>query len=330
MCGSGTTLVEAAVAGLPAIGVDLNPIATLVSRAKTTRLSAEGIRALRDLAARLEGTALAIMTKGPGLLEVSPEDLPSFPNRQKWFADHVAEELAYARRFIKSSCTADSADLAYCCLSAILVGVSNQESETRWCAKPNSLEPGETLVRLAKRIGASLRRVGVYQQQSPAPVTVHTADARKLPLDSASVDVIVTSPPYANSHDYYLYNKLRMFWLGHDVATVQRDEIGSRNRHSDNGEDISTYTESMASVMNECARVARSGAIAVFVVADAVIRGSFFEMDEIFTNLASAAGFSPSGQYTFGHRQFNASFQRGFGTRHPKQTHVLVYVRAAK
>ena len=39
------------------------------------------------------------------------------------------------------------------------------------------------------------------------------ADANNLPLDNASQDLIVTSPPYANSHDYYLYHKLRLFWL---------------------------------------------------------------------------------------------------------------------
>src|SRR5258708_1805526 len=34
-CGSGTVLVEARAAGLPAVGVDLNPLAVLIARAKT-------------------------------------------------------------------------------------------------------------------------------------------------------------------------------------------------------------------------------------------------------------------------------------------------------
>src|SRR5687768_13894312 len=38
-CGSGTTLVEAASMGLPAIGIDLHPLASLISQVKTTPLS---------------------------------------------------------------------------------------------------------------------------------------------------------------------------------------------------------------------------------------------------------------------------------------------------
>ena len=34
-CGSGTTLVEAQRLGLPSVGIDLNPIACLISRVKT-------------------------------------------------------------------------------------------------------------------------------------------------------------------------------------------------------------------------------------------------------------------------------------------------------
>src|SRR5438045_302768 len=34
-CGSGTALVEAQAAGFPAVGIDLNPIAALISQVKT-------------------------------------------------------------------------------------------------------------------------------------------------------------------------------------------------------------------------------------------------------------------------------------------------------
>src|SRR5690348_5810975 len=37
-CGSGTTLVEANLLGRNAIGIDANPLACLISEAKTTRL----------------------------------------------------------------------------------------------------------------------------------------------------------------------------------------------------------------------------------------------------------------------------------------------------
>ena len=42
-CGSGTVLLEAALRGHLAIGVDVNPLARLLSRVKTTRLHAPSL-----------------------------------------------------------------------------------------------------------------------------------------------------------------------------------------------------------------------------------------------------------------------------------------------
>lgn len=325
MCGSGTTLVEASVAGLEAIGADLNPIATLVSRAKTSRLTAEERLALRGQAGKFQSAAVRVADAGPASLDLAPDELPSFHNREKWFADHVTRELGYAKRLIDTTCVGQAHDLACCSFSAVLVGVSNQESETRWCAKPTTLRAGEALARLSMRVSDSLARTAVYEGHEPSHVTVHTSDARALPIHDESVDLIVTSPPYANSHDYYLYNKLRMFWLGYDVQSVQRAEIGSRNRHSDMREDIESYVEAMASVMREARRVARPGAVAAFVVADAVIRSEFFDMADIYDVLAEEQGWRKIRGFSFSHKRFNATFQNGFGTSRSKQTHVLIY-----
>lgn len=324
MCGSGTALVEATVQGYDAIGVDLNPVATLVSRAKTTPLDEDERRELRDLALSLDRAASQLIDTCVSDLPVADDDLPVFTNRDKWFERHVVVELAYAKAAIQQLASAQARDLAFSALSSIIVAVSNQESETRWCAKPGATPWGTTLRKLAARVIDNLTRLAEYTRLSTGSAQVHTADARQLPLDDGSVGLVVTSPPYANSHDYYLYNKLRMFWLGYNVSEVQRQEIGSRNRHSDYKEGIETYTEAMTLVLSECRRVLRPGGTAAVVVADSIIRGEFFDMSAIYTELAHHAGLKLDAAHRFGHRQFNASFQRGFGTKGHKDTHVLI------
>ena len=56
-CGSGTTLVEARRLGRHAIGVDANPLACLISRAKASCISEAEAKALRQLAAEIEHLA---------------------------------------------------------------------------------------------------------------------------------------------------------------------------------------------------------------------------------------------------------------------------------
>jgi site-specific DNA-methyltransferase (cytosine-N4-specific) len=320
MCGSGTTLVEAAISGHSSVGVDLNPIATLVSRAKVANLSADDRLALRAVVATLHAAG---NDAAAGRL---PEaTVPEFHNRDKWFAPNVSAEIAYAKSLITSSLDNAPRDVALCALSSVLVAVSNQESETRWCAKPRDARDGTALAKIATKLADTVERIDAYQSLRPAPVEVYTADALAIPLEDGTVGTVITSPPYANSHDYYLYNKLRMFWLGEDVAHVQRNEIGSRNRHSDMKETIDTYALSMSQVLRECRRVTLNGGTLAIVVGDSVIRRELFDMSEIYNALAESAGFVHEQAHRFGHRRFNASFQRGFGTKRQKDTHVLVY-----
>ena len=315
MCGSGTTLVEANLLGHPAVGCDLNPIATLAAAAKTTALSRADVEVLHELSDQLDAGAHDALV---------PDSVPSFLNRDKWFQPHVSTELAVARQLV-AGLPSSARLLAMGSLSAIIVAVSNQESETRWCAKHNDVPPGTTLRKFARKLRRVVEQSANFNRQATENSLVLRCDSRHLPLATGSVGFVVTSPPYANSHDYYLYNKLRMFWLGFDVKGVQEAEIGSRNRHSDRRADIDHYLTSMADVLRECRRVLMPGSAAAVVVADSVIRGEFFDMGVEFPNIARAAGFEIAERFGFSHRTHNTTFQSGFGTAVPKRTHVLVF-----
>jgi site-specific DNA-methyltransferase (cytosine-N4-specific) len=318
MCGSGTALVEAALSGYRAIGVDLNPIAVLAATAKTTRIDRGREEALARLSGQLRTDAL---NAEESCSRAEPRD---FHNRTKWFEPHVIQELARALE-LADVLEPGARTIAQSAVSAVLVAVSNQESETRWCAKPKSIAGGETLTRIADKLDAAVVRAREFTHLAADEVQVLRSDARALPLADGSVGTIVTSPPYANSHDYYLYNKLRMFVLGYDVARVQAAEIGSRNRHSDLKAPIEHYLEAMRCALGDWKRVLAPGGRAAVVVGDAVVRGTVYDMGEQFTVLADDVGLELEQRYVFSHRQFNSTFQRGFGTKFEKYTHVLVF-----
>jgi DNA modification methylase len=326
MCGSGTTLVEAAAAGFDAVGNDLNPIAALVAKAKTTPIAQAGREMLLHLAVEME-LAAAGFTSNPKQLarDCADDFLPIFHRRSHWFQDHVSQELALIKRRIRQLESASARVFAQCTLSAIIVGVSNQESETRWCAKPHLIAHGETTALFASRLRKNLSALGTFMSSGPASVHVFRGDARATGLCDESVGLVVTSPPYANSHDYYLYNKLRMFWLDYNVRPVQRREIGSRHRHSDLKQDVEVYVEEMGAVLAEMRRVLRKSGKAAIVVADAVIRKQFFRMDELIIQRGRKEGFLLHETFSFPHQRFNSVFQKGFGTAAIKTTHVIVF-----
>jgi len=314
MCGSGTTLVEAMALNRNAVGNDINPISVLVSRAKTTRLDDAEMDELSALADRVEAGDLPSATP------------PEFLNREHWFSDDASVALAELLAAVDGLPSERLRTLARATFSAILVGVSNQDSETRWSRVERSPSRAEVLAKYSRHLRSDLSRVSELARLSGSAEVFH-GDARKLPLEDQTVDLLVTSPPYANSHDYYLYNKLRMFWLGFDVRATREGEFGSRNKHSDKKLEIDHYLEAMAGVFAEAARVLKPGARACVVVGDAVVRGEFFDMGEMLPASAARHGLTQMEHHKFDQKQFTRTFSRGFGTALYKSTHVLVFSR---
>ncbi|PNI09418.1 hypothetical protein CXX84_03900 [Arthrobacter sp. AFG7.2] len=319
MCGSGTTLVESALAGRHALGVDINPVSTLISEAKTCRL---------DLKAETELKSLITFMHSGSIGFAQDLVLPNFKNRDHWFAEDVSCALATILKRIEELKSPSATLLARSALSSIVVAVSRQDSETRWVRRENSLTHSDVFRRYSARLEQNLVRAVGFTNDAPSVTTqVWNADARDLPIGDESVDLIVTSPPYANSHDYYLYNKLRMFWLGFDVRPVQEGEVGSRNKHSDQRMPFSSYMSSMRSVLSECARVAKPSARICVVVGDAVIRGEFFDAGDHFSETASELGLAQESRLDFHQQKYTRAFTSGFGTKLPKKTHVLTFVK---
>lgn len=327
MAGSGTTLVEASVAGMPSVGTDINPIATLVARAKTQLLNDLALQQIASV--REQCLSLATLLKhdhGAASRLIADSELPAIPNRDHWFHKHSSRELVMLKRTIECFATSQAAhDLCFAAMSAVIVAVSYQDSETRWRATARPWLPGDALEKFGGRLTSAVAAVHKYAEKARAPAEVHTADARHATVEDSSVDLVITSPPYANSHDYYLYNKLRMFWLGYDVHSVQASEIGSRNRHSDKKESISTYFSSLAGVLTRIRHALRPTGRAVLVVGDAVIRGELIDMRAEIPSIARPLGLDLEFATAFAHRRFNSTFTPGFGTTHHKQTHVLVF-----
>ena len=53
------------------------------------------------------------------------------------------------------------------------------------------------------------------------PGSVGFADARHLPLENNSVDIVITSPPYLNAIDYIRGHKFSLIWMGHSIEELR-------------------------------------------------------------------------------------------------------------
>ena len=321
-CGCGTTLVEAKLLNRHSIGVDLNPIAVLASEAKTNNLNSEQIEKINNLIPKIKRD---IGNYYDNKISIS-YDIPDFNNRGHWFQQNVLNELGIIKAHI--NCINDTKIRTFLntAFSSIIVTVSNQESDTRFAAINKEIKPFRTFFEFSKKIDDMVPRIIDFSEKSSnKEVRIYTADAQNMSfLEDDSVDHIVTSPPYANTYDYYLYHKFRMYWLDHDVKKVRDLEIGSRNRHSSKKEDISTFTDSLSRCLKEMSRVLKKDKYAVIVIGDSVIRGELIRANEFMKKLAKENSFEFVREISYNLKNNTKLFNPKF-TNGDKLEHIMFF-----
>lgn len=214
-CGSGTTLVEAQRAGYNAIGIDLNPIACLLSRVKTSVLRPG-----------LGDAAISVIDAAQR--DCSPVT-SGIPNVGHWFKPEVQRAVGALTRVIASVEYNPWSDQLRLALSSILVRVSNQESDTRYAAIEKAVSTDDVYSAFDSAAAKLERALGNrnWSLSSAQVIENSTLEVRSSDVNG-SVGLVITSPPYPNAYEYWLYHKYRMWWLGFDPLLVKAKEIGAR------------------------------------------------------------------------------------------------------
>jgi len=330
-CGSGTTLLEARLRGRDSIGFDVNPIAVLISRVKTTTLSKEDWEEVDAVVSR-------IMSKFERK-EYSEVWIPNIPRIEHWFRKDVCMDLGLIAGELQKLETSSVKNFLEAAFSSIIVQVSNQESETRFAAIEKNLPPNVVRNSFARKIRTMSERVNslVFVPDVERSTTkVFAADARKLTdyIPSHSIDLVVTSPPYLNAYEYYLYHKFRIYWLGFDnevfpVDRVREMEIGSRFQYSGkNGESVDEFRKQMMDCFAELEKVTKLGKLVFVLVGDSIVRNEFMEMDKFYEEICENLGFQFVAKTSYPLNDITRSFRaRASGSRKDfrKSQHILVF-----
>jgi site-specific DNA-methyltransferase (cytosine-N4-specific) len=282
-CGSGTTLVESQRLGVPSYGIDLNPIACLMARVKTTPL-AKGFEESLDTVCRNAQSSTSF-------------SIPQIPNLDHWFMPQVQEALSALTGAIADA-PKEHQDLLRLALSSIIVRVSNQDSDTRYAAVPKSVSAENVFsifLRAAQRIWSALDA----RDYALSPTKVLQADTLALNASDLAhpIGLVITSPPYPNAYEYWLYHKYRMWWLGFDPLAVKEREIGARAHFFKRDHHTSAdFTRQMAGTFDLLRQVVIPNGYVCFVVGRSKIHGQIIDNARVIEDVGRAAGF---------HREFS-------------------------
>lgn len=303
-CGAGTVLVEARRAGARAVGVDANPLAVLIARAKTWTAPAARRAALRrigrDLAAAAwnEGKAARRADYQPAPLRVPAGVDPLARSRslEGWFAPHVRRELEFLATRIDDLRAGDAelADLLTAVLSSILYKVSRRASDTDPSRVERHVGRGAAARLFGERVELLCKGLDALARASGAPMpAVHRGDARHLDqagIEPASIDFVITSPPYAGTYDYAEQHQLRLDFLAMPARRFREAEIGSREQFAGDAEQRRRarrrYKRALGAALDEMARVLAPGGLAAVILGDSVAGDRAVHVGEILREAA--------------------------------------------
>ena len=150
---------------------------------------------------------------------------------------------------------------------------------------------------LRKNLRAMLESVEAHSralnafQISPGHVSALCGDARHLrtaEIADATMDGVVTSPPYSIALDYVKNDDHALEALGVSSAALRDEMTGVRGRGSK--QKLALYNEDMRRMFREVARVLKPGARAAFVIGDATVDRSEYTTTREMSNWAVDAG----------------------------------------
>ena len=235
-CGTGTSLVEASIYGMNAVGCDINPLVRLIASAKTTPLSLSSLDECID--SLLSTLTKARLNKDSSSTIRTPEVF----NRDYWFSDRVVNHLSLIRERIERIDDEGVQNFLWVAFSETV----------RECSYTRN---GEfKLVRMpADKLGAHNPNVfGTFQekiernrqglanyierrQNVKVLVTDKNTANGEAPPVSEPFDLVITSPPYGDSPTtvaYGQFSRLSAEWIGlPNSRKVDRLSMGGINRH---------------------------------------------------------------------------------------------------
>ncbi|HEV8287120.1 MAG TPA: DNA methyltransferase [Chitinophagaceae bacterium] len=319
-CGTGTSLVEANLKGMNAIGTDINPLAQLIASAKTTKIDIQILDLfLHDFA----NYFFSINFQSENIKSVI---IPEIKNIDFWFSNSVQKKLGILLKYIEN--IQDSLVKNF-----FKVAFSETVRETSF------VKPGE--FKLVRRkdfngisdhdvFGIMVRKLSRNKQglveftktiKNGCQSSVYGFNTvSSIPCNviaSNSIDIVVTSPPYGDSRTtvaYGQYSRLANEWLGYQKAN-QVDNIlmgGKKRKHlnrfksdvlndvvsaiekkdKERVRDVVSFYEDYEKSITHVSTTMKKGSFACYVVGNRTVKGVNIPTDEITAQLFEQNKFS--------------------------------------
>lgn len=321
MVGSGSTATAALLAGRRMIGIDVDPMSLLLSRAATTVHDRDtAVTRLEQILVRAE-QRIARGLRVASVRSLFDEEGQEF--LRYWFPPRSQKQLFALAAEIAETPAGKYRDLAWVVLSSLIIAKSAGVSYALDISRSRPHKVADKLIpnvveAWRRRSKTVLDRLPFIEIRPRTSAQIAMGDARSLSLDSASVDLVLTSPPYLNAIDYMRTHKFSLIWMGHGLADLREIRSGmigtERGMYSPDSlprklegtivdaiddasrlAQVRRYLSDMRRVLIEFCRVLKRGGAAVIALGPQLISREDMDAGTVIGQLAESVGLQNVG-----------------------------------
>lgn len=272
-CGRGTTILEANCLGRKGIGTDSSPLATFLSKAKLKNVTYEEVE------------------KRLNQIDFSKNIFKGYKEFKDIYDQETYSQLINLKEQLKNT----SVDNL---IKSIILGRLHGHSKSFF-----SVWTFNVISFSKERIKEQSQKRGIKPEfrdvkprillkaktilRDPIPEQplskIYPADSRKLKIETGSIDLIVTSPPFLNIINYIDDNWLRFWFLD-----VDREELRKKIVQTANFEEYKKFIEDSMFEMN---RVLKKGKYCIIEVGDVKHNSKKIYLDHVIASFAKKTGF---------------------------------------
>ncbi len=306
-----TTLVEAKIHGRQSIGVDINPVAELITKVKTKPIQPEILSELfRSLSKKIKEY------QNNKYLEIEKHEKIDY-----WFFPEDKYKIAYLYDLILMIKEQSVKDFFLCALSNIFKNSSRWlQSSTKPQIDPKK-KPSDPFQAFHMQVMGMLTKNDFFYSELnrrgylDVNCDIYLDDARNTSIEDESIGAIITSPPYVTSYEYADIHQLTSYWFDYitDLQAFRKNFIGtfySLNQEifsnsvlgqkivnklfetdKRTAREVANYFNDMYSVSEEMKRILKPEGYICLVVGNTTLKNVKIQSAEVFAEILLMQNF---------------------------------------
>lgn len=229
--GSGTTLLEANINGLNSFGTEIDDIAKLIIKVKTTRLGKDKIDELDKI---FDQIMYNICNSSVDTYR------PLITNLEHWFQPDTINQLGRIKNTIGYIENVELRNFFQLCMVSIIKKVSKADdaSPKPYVSRKIIKKPADVKKEFTTVFGR-YKQMMIKLNEVEKFGKTNLLEGNALNFDAPYIDLAITSPPYINAFDYGRTMRLENLWLG----TLTEDSLREKKSKYVGTEKINIYKE---------------------------------------------------------------------------------------